>query len=163
MAALLCALLHLLPATPLLAEQRAVVGHAEHVWFPAISASLSAKIDTGATTSSIHAVNIQEFDRHDQAWVRFEIPVPPLIYGPIEAKLIRSARIRRAGAKVQNRPVVRLEICIAAISDKTEFNLTDRDGMDYPVLIGRSFLKDRLLIDPGRPYLAEKGCKPVMR
>lgn len=44
------------------------------------------------------------------------------------------------------------------ITAVTEFTLTDRSGMDYPILIGRSFLKGRLLVDAGATDIANRGC-----
>ena len=36
---------------------------------------LKARLDTGAKTSSLHAVNVKEFKKDDQKWVKFQIPL----------------------------------------------------------------------------------------
>ena len=157
-ATVLSAVPHTTPMDISLADQKPIAGYAEHIWLPGISTSFPAKLDTGAHTSSIHAINIHEFQRNEEAWARFTISKPPLISRPIEARVVRTARVKRAGVAAQQRTVVNMKICIAGITAVTEFTLTDRSGMDYPILIGRSFLKGRLLVDAGATDIANRGC-----
>jgi hypothetical protein len=44
----------------------------------------------------------------------------------------------------------------------TEVNLVDRSGLTNPLLIGRRFLRDRLLVDTGRKYLMDPTCTQKM-
>ncbi|MCB1843641.1 MAG: ATP-dependent zinc protease, partial [Halioglobus sp.] len=53
-----------------------VVGQLEKVWLPEIGIELSARVDTGAETSSLDARNIELFERNGSRWVRFEITDP---------------------------------------------------------------------------------------
>ena len=60
--------------------------------------------------------------------------------------------------------MVRLGICIGRVLKYTEVNLVDRSGFDYPLLIGRSFLTDDFLIDPGKTKTLEPNCEaPITR
>lgn len=88
--------------------------------------SVIAKIDTGATKSSI--------DTNLAAELRL---------GPvIKSKLVKSAH----GSKL--RPIIEAEIELAGKNIKSEFTLADRAHMKYRILIGQNILKDGFLIDP---------------
>ena len=56
------------------------------------------------------------------------------------------------------RPVILLDLCIGNVRKKEEVNLVDRRGMNYELLIGRNFLKDEFLIDPGATYSLSPDC-----
>src|SRR5690606_26507194 len=70
----------------------------------------------------------------------------------IEAPVVRNVRIRQASADdVERRPVVQLTINLGSgLQQDAEFTLTDRSQMTYPILLGREFLRDIVLIDVGR-------------
>ena len=89
---------------------------------------VSAKIDTGATKSSI--------DKR----LADELNVGPII----KSKLVKSAH----GNKI--RPVVEAVILLAGKTIKAEFTLADRIHMKYPALIGQNILKSGFLIDPNK-------------
>ena len=88
--------------------------------------TLLAKIDTGATRSSID-LNLAK-----------ELKLGPVL----RSKLIKSAH----GSKL--RPIVEVEVMITKKKMKTEFTLADRSHMKYGVLIGLDVLKNGFIIDP---------------
>mgnify|MGYP001593868723 CR=1 FL=1 len=88
--------------------------------------NVAAKIDTGATKSSI--------DTNLAA----ELKLGPVI----KSKLIKSAH----GSKL--RPIIEATIELAGKTIKSEFTLADRAHMKYRILIGQNILKDGFLIDP---------------
>lgn len=89
---------------------------------------ISAKIDTGATKSSIDKRIVDD-----------------LSLGPIiKSKIVKSAH----GTGI--RPVIEAEIIIAGRHIKAEFTIADRIHMKYPVLIGQNILKIGFLIDPNK-------------
>ena len=90
--------------------------------------NVSAKIDTGATKSSI--------DTNLAA----ELKLGPVI----KSKLVKSAH----GSKL--RPIIEVTIELAGKRIKSEFTLADRAHMKYRILIGQNILKDGFLIDPTR-------------
>lgn len=120
---------------------------------------LSAKLDTGALTSSVHAEDVEPFERDGQKWVRFIITDPTRKDAKrvrITAPLVRTAKIKNPGGESESRLVVRLNFQIGSSKLRTEFTLNNRTNMISPVLVGRSALKELGLIDPGRTYLAEE-------
>ena len=71
----------------------------------------------------------------------------------------RIVRIRRAGATIVERPVVRLNLCIAGYNKLAKVNLANRTGMSFPLLVGRSFMKaGGLVIDSGQKYVGRPVC-----
>jgi hypothetical protein len=123
---------------------------------------LKAKLDTGATTSSITAEDIEHFKRDGDKWVRFTIRDEHLEgVEVIEAPLARHVRIRRHGGQTQRRPVVKLGLCVGDIYRERQFSLIDRSGFNYPVLIGRNYMRDYVLVDSDVIYTQEPSCDNV--
>jgi len=137
-----------------------VVGAVEYIVLDPPNLKLKARMDTGATTSSLDARNIREFERDGKAWVKFEIVdrVTESTY-KLERPVVRTVRIK--GTDGTQRPVIKLRVRLDHIDQFTEFSLSDRSQFLYPVLIGRSFLRDQAVVDVSRsltlkaPPLAE--------
>ncbi|MFC4993297.1 ATP-dependent zinc protease [Rubritalea tangerina] len=108
-----------------------------------------ARIDTGATTSSIHAEKVEAFERDGEDWVRFEL-VNPQEKGKakvLEKRVVRVAEIKRHGAESQKRYVVKLKARFAGREPVLEFSLADRSGYTYPLLVGRNLLRGAVVVD----------------
>lgn len=140
------------------AEEKQIVGWVEKVRIFPGNVLLDAKVDTGADNSSIHAVGITEFDRDGERWVRFCLG-REVKNAYCERQLIRTAKIKRHGGPRLERHVVLLGICIGNFYKEAEVNLVDRSRFKYPVLIGRSFMENHLIVDPGRTYVTEPNCR----
>lgn len=118
-----------------------VIGEAEMTEVPIIDAYWRARIDSGATTTSIHAVNIDEFERDGEEWVRFTARNDLLeTEHEVELPVSRVAFIQKRGTdEKQRRPVVMMELRIGSVTRTEEVNLTDRTNFEFPLLIGRNF------------------------
>lgn len=147
-------------ATPLDAQSKKepklqVIGEIESLTLEKEKVQFKARIDTGAQTSSISAVNIQRYERDGKKWVRFEINDPAKKKTiKMERPLSRIVSIKRHGAPPVDRPVVYLVVSIGSIKCRCEFSLTDRSKYEFPVLIGRNFLSGRAMVDVSRKHLA---------
>ncbi len=140
------------------AKQPVIVGWVENGWIGEPAIRFRVKLDSGAKTSSISAPAYRPFNQGGIDYVRFTLANRDGGTIDIERPVIRRVTIRRAGAPQQTRPVIRLKLCLAGRRSETEFTLVDRSDMTYPVLIGRSFLSGRILIDPGKTFLASGRC-----
>ncbi len=124
---------------------------------------LKAKLDTGALTSSLHARNIEYLEKNRQKMVRFVVDLNCVRSGEkteitFEKPLKRNVRIRQHETESMRRPVVMMDICIGGKVYSTQFSLTDRSNFNYPILLGRKFLKDRILVDSGYTFLMSRVC-----
>jgi hypothetical protein len=147
-------------------DGKLLLGEVEWLWLDAAGRAFKARIDTGAKTSSISAEEITLFERDGKQWVRFFIGHTGVDdRTQLEAPLARHARVRQASAEgFERRPVVRLSVRFGYLkkssdfvqSENTEFTLTDRSRMTYPVLLGRDFLKDIAVVDVARKYIQPK-------
>ncbi len=137
-----------------------VAGWAEYVWLelPRGSVRLRAKLDTGAQTSSIGVSNLKQFSRENAPWVSFDLALEDAGTHAVDAPVVRTARIRRAGTRVQERPVIMLRACVAGETRDTEFTVAERRGMEFPVLIGRKFLAGAILVDSTAQFSAPDAC-----
>lgn len=127
-------------------------------------AHLKAKVDTGARTSSLHAFDLEWFDRDGRPWVRFEIhPWQRSTADAVvaDAPVVSTRDIRSSSGVVDHRPVVRTTVTLAGIAVDAEITLTRRDEMGFRMLIGREATRGRFLVDPGSSYLGGRPPKDV--
>lgn len=122
------------------------------------SISLEAKLDTGAQSASLHAENVSTFSRDGESWVKFDVPQKDGKSLAFERKIHRTAKIKRHKQKASERPVVLLGICLGNHFEETEVNLADRSNYKYPLLIGRMFLADRVVVDASQTHLLQSDC-----
>jgi len=144
-------------------DGKTLVGGTEWIYLTPPGRHYKARIDSGAATSSLSALNIENFERNGEPWVRFDLQHDDESEAVhIEVPLQRYVRIRQASADgVDRRAVVLLTLNLGPeLQQQAEFSLTDRSEMTYPILLGRSFLQDLTLIDVGRNFVQPKFAAP---
>ena len=139
---------------PSLAVAAETVGWLESVTILPGSRVLDAKLDTGADTSSLDARGIQVLQKNGEDWFQFKIGSDAQ---PVQHKVERWVGIRGAGGREQ-RPVVRLSLCVGSKIYDEEFTLRDRSNMNYPVLLGRRTLAHLPPIDVKKKYTLDAHC-----
>ena len=159
----------LLLALPLLsqAEVRApkmILGWLETTQLMTSGMRIKTKLDVGAKTSSMQALNIERFQKDGKPWVRFDFTDEDVDTGEertlqLEGPLVREVVIKRHGAPNVTRPVVTQEFCLYNQIYRTEFSLTDRGKFNYAILLGRSFLSNVAMIDPAETFLSRPACE----
>jgi len=138
-------------------DGKLILGEKEWVYVPSLNESFKARIDTGAATSSISAVDVVAFERDGNDWVKFRIEHDDIKSDEISLPVERWVRIRQSSAEgTQKRAVVVAWIEIGDLKERTEFTLADRTHLTYPLLLGRSFFKDVALVDVSRKYVQDK-------
>lgn len=139
--------------TVIMNSDKLVLGELENVWLDPPGASLVARLDTGATSSSLHAQNLTKFERDGEEWVRFELQVQDQAV-ELERRVLRHVLvIQQADPGGSRRPVVQLRIRIGNIDENIDFTLADRSHMENEVILGRNFLSDIALVDVGKRFI----------
>lgn len=149
----------LIPTLNTFAQEKETIGWLEKVAINGSSLQLKAKIDTGATTSSIHSKVLKKFKKNNENWVRFRIKTASGNKIVLERKIQRISKIKRKLAFSIKRPVVLLGICIGNTYKEEEVNLAKRDNFVYPLLIGRNYLKGNFLVDSEVTFTRKPACK----
>ena len=144
-------------AKPVNGEKMRVFGWVEWSEVGEEKLRMKARLDTGAQTSSLHAEDVELFERDGVKWVKFTTVCEDDKRSVIEKPLKRIVRIRKAGFKeMDERFVVELNFSIDGIHRRGEFTLSERDHMNYPVLVGRNLLSEFGLVDARRAYIADE-------
>ncbi len=139
-------------------DGKLVVGETERVTIEPQGLRYYARIDTGASLSTLHATHLTYFERDGERWIRFQIDHPQADKSvTLEKPVVRKVIIKDVESSetlahnaTDRRPVIRLSIALGPLRRLVEVTLTDRSRMEYPVLIGRNFLLDSAIVDVSR-------------
>lgn len=146
-------------------SSRGLIGWREWVTFPTLGDfQVKAKVDTGARTSAIHATNIEAVQRDGQDFVKFCLfPEQDnhTTFVECEAPLAERRVITDSGGHEEERFIVTTDIKLGVHVWKIELSLTQRDDMGFRMLLGRTAVRRRFLVDPGRSYLEGQPLDPV--
>lgn len=117
---------------------------------------IKAKVDTGARTSSLHAFNLR-LRENDQGLTIAEFEIHPTqrssaLGSVATAPVVDMREVRSSTGHRQRRPVIRTTVAIGTHRFPVEISLTSRDEMGFRMLLGRSAIRRRFLVDPGRSY-----------
>ena len=142
-------------------EGKEVVGWREMVALPELGRDqIPAKIDTGARTSSLHAEVLEEIGREDGRYVRFAVDWDG-VRRECEAIHVDVRGITSSNGDTQMRYAIKTPLRIGDTEFKAEISLADRSDMKFPMLIGRSALRRRFLVDSGNSWLNSPGKKAM--
>ncbi len=139
-----------------MSSNKMLVGAEEWCRFPDLTIpAVKARVDSGAKTSSLHAINIEPFKRAGVPWVRFD--VCPLQHNRktvvhCEAPIVDQRRVKSSSAISEKRYVIRTTLGVADSSWEIELTLTDRDAMGYRMLLGREAMAGRIVVDPSASF-----------
>ena len=133
------------------------VGWREWILLPGLELPLiKAKIDTGARTSCLHAFTIKEFTLDDKKWIRFGIhPHQDNTETEVfcEAKVIDERIISDSGGHKEKRYVISTEILLKNQRWTIEITLTNRDNMRFRMLLGRTAMEQKIIVNPSESFL----------
>lgn len=144
-------------AKPRVSKPQQIIGWREHISLPDFGIfDLPAKVDTGARTTALHAVDQRVFDRDGARWVEFKVPLKNRrATRQICAPILEERDIKNTGGVPERRLVVRTTLVIGKRHWLIDVSLANRAKMEFDVILGRSAIRrHRLLVDPRRSYLA---------
>lgn len=119
---------------------------------------IKAKIDTGARTSCLHAFYVEPLRRDGRDRVRFG--VHPLQRNSrdvvhCEAEVLDQRQVSDSGGHRELRFVIATRLVLLGFDDLIELTLTNRDSMQFRMLIGRTAMAaGGFHVDPSASYLA---------
>lgn len=140
-----------------------IIGWREWVGLPELAIEkIKAKIDTGARTSALHAFSLRPFTENDQRKIRFDIHpfqhdntvVISCIADVVDRRLVTDS-----GGHEEERYVIETPITIAGQTWQIEITLTERENMLFRMLLGRSALRKRFVVNPARSFVTTKVRK----
>ena len=123
---------------------------------------IKVKVDTGARTTALHAFYIDHYIRQDKEWIRFGIhPLQRSKKKVVDCKSpVKDRRIvTDSGGHKEYRYVIETLLSMANATWSAELTLTDRDTMKFRMLLGRTALLGRFIVDPSTSYLHGKPPK----
>ncbi|MCH9809494.1 MAG: ATP-dependent zinc protease [Alphaproteobacteria bacterium] len=136
--------------------QPKIIGWREWVGLPELGiASLKAKIDTGARTTALHAVDLRPCERNGEKWIEFRVPLPGLTTTDrCRAPVVDEREIKNTSGVPERRYVIETVLVLGNRHWHIEVSLTDRENMEFETIIGRTAIRRHaLLVDPGRSFL----------
>ncbi len=135
---------------------KVIVGSEEWCSFSTLKIpAIKARVDSGAKTSALHALNITPFEKDGEQWVKFNVnPLQnngkTLIH--CQAKVIDKRLVKSSSGTKESRFVITTTIELADMSWDIELTLTNRDSMGYRMLLGREAMSGKILVDPEQHF-----------
>ncbi len=140
-----------------------IIGWREWVSLPNLHIEkIKAKVDTGARTSALHAFALKPFDENGKKKISFDIH--PLQHNTedvisVTADVVDKRMVTDSGGHEEERYVIETPITIAGQTWSIEITLTERENMLFRMLLGRSALRKRFIVNPARSFVTTKAHK----
>ena len=138
-------------------QNKIILGSEEWCSFPELGIpTIKARVDSGAKTSALHAINIAPFKKEGQNWVKFDLnPIQNNVKTIIhcEAPLVDKRIVKSSSGFREERYVIQTNLEIGNANWVIEMTLTNRDSMGFRMLLGREAMSGRVLVDPEQQYL----------
>lgn len=138
-------------------QQKVIVGSEEWCSLPSIGIpTIKARVDSGAKTSALHAINIKTYTKDNQEWVKFDVnPIQNNAKALIhcDAKLIDQRIVKSSSGFREKRYVIQTQVSLGGKTWEIEVTLTNRDSMGYRMLLGREAMSGRVMVDPEQKFV----------
>ncbi len=133
-----------------------VLGWREWVCLPELEIpAIKGKLDTGARTSALHALDIEPFEHQGESYVRFLVqPVQRSRFVTVacKARVIDRRNVKDSGGHAELRYVIETLLQLGAQQRRIELTLTQRRNMRFRMLLGRTALIPDVIVDPAASY-----------
>lgn len=136
-----------------LLKEKVLIGRIEWVELPELKIKHKSRIDTGAKTTSMHAINIEEVEQRGELFVKFQTVNHDGKIIELQRKVENTQKVSNTGGFVSKRYVIKEKIKIGSIEREVSINLNDRSKMDYKLLVGRNLLLGRFIVDVARSHV----------
>ncbi len=127
------------------------IGRVDIVDFPELQLQgINIKVDTGAYTSSIHSHDIQEVELKGEKYIKFKLldPSHPKYNGKVfKVKDYTEKQIKSSFGNIENRFIIKTIIVLFGKDYPIELSLSERNGMKFPILLGRKFINKKFIVN----------------
>ncbi|WP_171169372.1 RimK/LysX family protein [Ruegeria sp. HKCCA0370] len=133
-----------------------IIGWRERISLPEFGIeNIPAKIDTGARTAALHAVDQTVFEIDGERWVEFMIPVQNRRSpNRVRTRVVDEREIKNTGGVPERRLIVRTQLLLGRHRWQIDVSLANRAKMEFDLILGRTAIRRRgILVDPGHSYL----------
>lgn len=147
-------------------SEKIIIGSVEWCSFPQINIpTIKARIDSGAKTSALHAINISSFKKDGILWVGFDVhPIQndgrTVVH--CEAPVFDKRKIKNSSGNSELRFVIKTVLSIADNTWEVELTLANRDSMGHRMLLGRQAMSGKMLVDPESSYLLGEPTQDLL-
>jgi hypothetical protein len=141
------------------------IGWREWVSLPGLDIpAIKAKIDTGARTSTLHAFDIKAYEGEACKLITFSIR--PLqrrkkLILRCQAALLERRMVSDSGGHRELRYVIQTPVTLGGRIWPIEITLTDRGSLRFRMLLGRTAIRGRYLVDPEKSYLTGRSLAGI--
>lgn len=143
-----------------MASKPKTIGWKELVDLPGLDLhGIPAKVDTGARTSVLHCSHIQLIKKGRKQYVEFR-PLDDVHHSPTDTHTLpfhSERKIKNSFGQEENRYIISTTVSLFGEPHAIEISLRDRSGMEFPMLLGRSFLRKKFIVDVARSNLSAKS------
>ncbi len=130
------------------------LGFIERVALPELGLrAVTAKIDTGARTSALHVAGTRRLPRREGDGLERLLIEVPGARRRLEVEIQGFIVVLDTSGRRERRPVIETTLELGGRKRTIRIGLTDRGLMSCPLLIGRTALPPRALVDPHARYL----------
>ena len=144
------------------APKMSTIGWRETVGLPELGINaIGAKIDSGARTSALHAVDLEFYEHEGVPWVEFHVPLPGKPkWKRCAMRIVDDRPIKNTSGVAEHRYIVETTLVLGQRHWRIEVSLADRENMEFDLILGRTAIRGRrLLINPGNSFLAGPPCE----
>lgn len=142
-------------------KKKILIGRSEIIDLPEFALhEVEAKVDTGAYTSAIHCSKIKVKKEAGKQFVTFHIPgskIHGLGKTVFKTDDFILKNIKSSSGHMEERFVITTHVLLFNKLYRTEFSLTDRSSMKFPILLGRKLLIKRFVVDVSTKNLSQKS------
>lgn len=143
-------------------SERKTIGRVDKIDLPDLDVwDITAKVDTGAFTCSIHCAEIQEIEKDGKRWISFLIPESEQLdsFKRYQSDRFTQRLVKSSSGHTENRYVIKTTLRLFGEDLTAEFTLSDRSSMRYPLLLGRKVLQGRFVVDVAKTNQSYKTKK----
>jgi hypothetical protein len=134
-----------------MAKKKKIIGATDRIDLPDFNLeNVACKIDTGAATSTLHCRDVHLLEKDGTEYLCFRLYDPRFkIYDRQQYRFsqFRVRRVRSSNGLLDERYSIKTTINLYQRKIKTEFTLSFREKMKFPILLGKRFLRNRFLVD----------------